>query len=112
VSGADLAENAKPFPDRLRVERGAVEGFLRAGAGTPAQTLLVDPPRSGISREAMAGIASRGARRIVYVSCDVATLARDTRRLVDAGYLLTRLEAFDLFPNTAHVESLAVLERR
>jgi tRNA/tmRNA/rRNA uracil-C5-methylase (TrmA/RlmC/RlmD family) len=112
ASGADLVENAKPFHDRLRVERGAVEGFLRAGPGTSAETLLVDPPRSGMSREAMAGIAARGARRIVYVSCDVATLARDTRRLVDAGYVLSHLEAFDLFPNTAHVESLAVLDRR
>jgi tRNA/tmRNA/rRNA uracil-C5-methylase (TrmA/RlmC/RlmD family) len=45
----------------------------------------------------------------VYVSCDVATLARDTGRLVKAGYRLEHIEAFDLFPNTAHVEALAVL---
>jgi 23S rRNA (uracil1939-C5)-methyltransferase len=43
------------------------------------------------------------------VSCDVATLSRDLRRMIDAGYRLDHLEAFDLFPNTAHVESLAVL---
>ena len=48
---------------------------------------------------------------MVYVSCDVATSARDARALIDAGYRLIGLRAFDLFPNTAHVESLAVFER-
>jgi len=46
----------------------------------------------------------------VYVSCDVATLARDARRLVDAGYTIARADAFDLFPNTPHVETVVVLE--
>jgi 23S rRNA (uracil1939-C5)-methyltransferase len=48
---------------------------------------------------------------LIYVSCDVATFARDTRKLIDAGYSLARLEAFDLFPNTAHVEAIAVFSR-
>jgi 23S rRNA (uracil1939-C5)-methyltransferase len=46
----------------------------------------------------------------VYVSCDIATLARDARRLVDAGYALQRVDAFDLFPNTPHVETVAIFE--
>ena len=56
-------------------------------------------------------ILQRSAR-LVYVSCDVATFARDLSRFVQAGYALEHLEAFDLFPNTAHVEGLAVLTRR
>lgn len=108
---ADLVENAEPFAGRLRVEHQAVERFLGSVRGAPAETLILDPPRTGMSREAFAGVVAHGARRVVYVSCDVATLARDVRRLVDAGYRLVHLEAFDLFPNTPHVESLVVLDR-
>jgi len=49
--------------------------------------------------------------RIVYLSCDPATLARDVRRFIEAGYGLDHIEAFDLFPNTAHIETLVVLTR-
>ena len=61
-----------------------------------------------MSKEALDGAIDVRAPRIVYVSCDVATLARDARRLVDAGYVLERADAFDLFPNTPHVETVAV----
>jgi 23S rRNA (uracil1939-C5)-methyltransferase len=73
-------------------------------------TIVVDPPRTGISAEALDGIVRQHPRRLVYVSCDPATLARDARRLLDAGYLLGSLRAFDLFPNTPHVEALAVFD--
>jgi len=52
-----------------------------------------------------------GPHRIVYVSCDVATLARDARRIVDAGYAVDRADAFDLFPNTPHVETVVVFDK-
>ena len=71
-------------------------------------TVIVDPPRTGISAEAMASLVKRAAPRIVYVSCDPATMARDARRLLDGGYRLESLRAFDLFPNTPHVEALGV----
>ena len=110
-SGADLAQNARPFGDRVQVERGAVERFLgRPGAARP-ETMIVDPPRTGMTREALAGVLGLGAPRVVYVSCDVATLARDAGRLTAAGYRLSAVEAFDLFPNTPHIESLAVFDR-
>jgi len=74
------------------------------------QTLILDPPRTGLSGKALEGVAGLRAPRIVYVSCDAPTLARDVRALVDAGYELRQLTAFDLFPNTAHVETVAVLQ--
>jgi tRNA/tmRNA/rRNA uracil-C5-methylase (TrmA/RlmC/RlmD family) len=76
----------------------------RIGAET---TILVDPPRTGLSKSAMQGIAHAAAGRVVYVSCDPATFARDTRILLDAGYRLDEVIGMDLFPNTAHVETVA-----
>jgi 23S rRNA (uracil1939-C5)-methyltransferase len=64
-----------------------------------------------MSKDALAGTIAAAPRRIVYVSCDVATLARDTRTLLDAGYALEQITGIDLFPNTAHVESVALFTR-
>ena len=58
-----------------------VERFLQSTRLAPDATLIVDPPRTGMSREAAAGLSGSGVARIVFVSCDVATLARDVRRL-------------------------------
>jgi 23S rRNA (uracil1939-C5)-methyltransferase len=110
-AAADLRANAGPFGDRLRTYHEPVEGFLHADPRDVLAAAIVDPPRTGMSAEALAGLVRVGALRIVYVSCDVATLARDARRFVDAGYTVTRVSGFDLFPETAHVESLAVFER-
>jgi tRNA/tmRNA/rRNA uracil-C5-methylase (TrmA/RlmC/RlmD family) len=74
-------------------------------------TVIVDPPRTGISKDAITHLIRLQPSRLVYISCDVATLARDTRALHDAGYSLADLSGVDLFPNTAHVESIAVLTR-
>jgi 23S rRNA (uracil1939-C5)-methyltransferase len=112
VSGADLQGNAEAFGTRVRVERRSVEGFLADRKGPPRTvTYIVDPPRTGISKEAMDGIVHAKPGRIVYVSCDVATFARDTRTLLDSGYELGAVTGFDLFPNTAHVETIATFSR-
>ena len=111
VSSRDLLRNAAPLYDTLRVMRTSVEAFVAGPAREAPQTLIVDPPRTGMSKEALEGIARIGAARIVYVSCDAPTMARDARRLLDAGYRLVSLRAFDLFPNTPHVETLGVFER-
>ena len=107
-SVADLQENAASFASAIRVIPGRVEDHV-ATQGQVTGTIIVDPPRTGISREAMDAIATRGAMRIVYVSCDPPTMARDARRLLDAGYRLDSLKGFDLFPNTPHVEVIATL---
>jgi 23S rRNA (uracil1939-C5)-methyltransferase len=113
VSSADLRTNAEPFAGRVRVTRQSVEAYVAQehGRGTADETFIVDPPRTGMSKDALAGTIAAAPRRIVYVSCDVATLARDTRTLLDAGYALEQITGIDLFPNTAHVESVALFTR-
>ncbi len=109
MSGGDLLANAEPYAPRVRVVRRGVEAYLRTAGW--ADTFIVDPPRTGVSKEALAGIVRSGPACIVYVSCDMATFARDTRALLDAGYGLEGVTGIDLFPNTAHVEAVAAFRR-
>ena len=111
VSGADLLANAVPYLDRVDVQRMSVESFLRSTDAVEGATFIVDPPRTGMSKEALSGIVKAAPQRLIYVSCDVATLARDTRTLLDNRYELESLTGIDLFPNTAHVESIATFAR-
>jgi 23S rRNA (uracil1939-C5)-methyltransferase len=110
TSGSDLLRNAAPYAAAVRAHVESVEQYLKRRT-EPAATIVVDPPRTGMSRDAMQSIVTAGAAMVVYVSCDPPTMARDARRLVDGGYALASLTAFDLFPNTPHVESLAVFSR-
>jgi len=106
-SARDLEANAGTAGPALGVAHQSVEAYVHErGAVSPDTTVIVDPPRTGLSREAMAGILALGAGRLVYVSCDVATLARDARAIVEAGYALGPVELFDMFPNTAHIETV------
>ncbi len=111
AGAADLRVNAAPFGPSLAAVEMAVEGYLRMRPVPAEATVVLDPPRTGMSKDATAAVVAQKARRLVYVSCDVATFARDARKLLDAGYRLEHLEAFDLFPNTAHVESVGVFAR-
>jgi 23S rRNA (uracil1939-C5)-methyltransferase len=108
-SSRDLVENAAEWPG-IDVFRGAVEEAMANTPREPADVIVVDPPRTGLSPAAITAIVRWTAPRIVYVSCDPPTLARDARRLAEAGYVLTSIEAFDFFPNTPHVETLAVFD--
>jgi tRNA/tmRNA/rRNA uracil-C5-methylase (TrmA/RlmC/RlmD family) len=110
-SAHDLEHNAAPYAGAIAVTHIPVERYVENRTSRATQTVVLDPPRTGVSGEAMSGILAMKAPRIVYVSCDVATLARDVRRFGEAGYRLDHIEAFDLFPNTAHVETLVVLTR-
>lgn len=111
VSGADLDENAAPFADRVTVRHDSVEAAVRTMRPAAFDTVIVDPPRTGLSPEALDGMLRLAATQIVYVSCDPATLARDAAALIGAGYAIERLRVFDLFPNTAHVETIARFTR-
>jgi 23S rRNA (uracil1939-C5)-methyltransferase len=107
-SGADLKRNAAGHD--IRPVIGPVERFV-ADAPRTFGTVIVDPPRTGLSKPAAAGVIALAAPRLIYVSCHIATLARDARLLLDAGYRIAGLRAFDLFPNTAHVETVISFAR-
>lgn len=112
ASGADLRANAEPWSERLEIALSSVEEVLRAVAPDVADVVVLDPPRTGMSSQALAGMLALGAPRIVYVSCDPATLARDARAILTDGYRLGTIQAFDMFPNTAHVETVCTFLRK
>jgi tRNA/tmRNA/rRNA uracil-C5-methylase (TrmA/RlmC/RlmD family) len=97
----------------VRVERGRVDHVLRRLRLRRADLVVLDPPRSGAGKSVVDLLSRVRARRIAYVACDPAALARDLRWFADrGGYDLAGLRAFDLFPMTSHVECVAVLEPR
>ena len=114
----EAVENAKRNAIRNGIEN--VE-FLCADAGQAARrlalrgvlpdVLVVDPPRKGLDETARDAILKMLPPRVVYVSCDPATLARDVAELCGTGYTLERAQAFDLFPRTNHVETVVLLRR-
>ena len=77
----------------------------------PEVTVLTDPPRSGISREALQGIVNINAGTLIYISCAADTLVRDLKILVNAGYSIVYARMLDMFPRTGHFESLVVLKK-
>ena len=107
---ADLRFNLeRSGATNVDIREGPVEEVLPRLQVHSPDALVLDPPRAGVSAEALERIGVLRARRVVYLSCDPATLARDLGRLRDGGYQLRHVEAFDLFPHTPHVETLATM---
>ena len=106
----DAKRNTADLPS-VEVMRAAVTPGLVARLGD-IDLVVLDPSREGAGQAVMASLVELqpGPRRIVYVSCDPASFARDVRVLLDAGWTLQSLRAFDLFPMTSHVEVVAVIE--
>jgi 23S rRNA (uracil1939-C5)-methyltransferase len=90
---------------------GTVEKLLRNPPAEPADILIVDPPRPGLSPKALRNVAALGVPTLVYVSCNPAALARDLRELAARGYAIETIAPFDFFPHTPHLETLAVLHK-
>ncbi|GHJ40662.1 class I SAM-dependent RNA methyltransferase [Streptomyces sp. TS71-3] len=107
----DARHNLREFP-RVRIEQGKVEQTLPRTGITEADLILLDPPRTGAGRATVTHLTTLGARRIAYIACDPAALARDLAyfREADTPYRVRTLRAFDLFPMTHHVECVAILE--
>ncbi len=105
---ADARHNLGALPT-VRVERGRVDHVLRRLRLRRADLVVLDPPRSGAGKAVVDLLSRVKARRIAYVACDPAALARDLRWFAERGYELIDLRAFDLFPMTQHVECVALL---
>lgn len=91
-------------------DAGAVAAKFAAERLRP-EVVVVDPPRKGLEGGVIGSIAEMGPERVVYVSCNPGTLARDVKRFRDAGYGLVKAAAVDMFPRTAHVETVVLLQR-
>ena len=108
----DFTANLDEF-DNVELYEGTAEEVLPGLVGQIGNLsyVIVDPPRAGIERHALDAIVQLKPQRIVYVSCDPSTLARDAARLIAGGYKLTDVTPFDLFPQTYHIESVSVFEK-
>lgn len=105
-AGRNGIENAEFFCG----DASAIAARL-AAEGIRPDLVTVDPPRKGLAEEVVASIARMDPKRVVYVSCDPATLARDIKRFSGEGYTVQKAAAVDLFPRTPHVETVCLLVR-
>ncbi len=106
----DFSANLDEF-DNVELYEAPAEAVL-PGLDLHPDLVLVDPPREGIGRSALDGLLRLAAPRLVYVSCDPATLGRDARRLAAGGYTLEQVTLFDQFPQTFHIESISLWAKR
>ncbi len=109
AAGSDAEVNLGRLENVTRVV-GNVEDHLPGMQPSP-EVVVVDPPRAGLQPIVIEAILASRVRRLVYVSCDPATLARDVRMLVDGGFTLDEVQPLDMFPHTQHIECVTVLDR-
>lgn len=103
----DYTTNLDDF-DNIELYEASVEDVLNS-VNFQADILVLDPPRSGLGTKAVQGVLAQGARQLAYISCDPATLARDAKQLAAGGYKLDKVTMFDMFPQTYHVETIALM---
>jgi 23S rRNA (uracil1939-C5)-methyltransferase len=108
---ADARWNARASGRPIHVVGRSVDDWSPKPGDRRPDLVVMDPPRAGLTRTALSRVLALGSPRLVYVSCEPATLARDVSRLVQAGYALRRVAGFDMFPQTAHAEMVVELAR-
>ena len=108
----DFAGNLDEF-ENISLYEGAVEVILPEIAEQikPINLVVLDPPRAGLNAKARQSLIDLEPKEIIYISCDPSTLARDLKHFKEAGYSLQSVHAFDMFPQTSHVETMTVLRR-
>jgi len=106
----NAARNARGNCEFIAADAGAVFAAVPFAGADAA--VIVDPPRKGCGDAFLAQLAAFGPRTVVYVSCNPETQARDVAALAPAGYACLRVQPFDMFPQTKHVEAVATLARR
>lgn len=109
AAGVDASKNLAQFNNVTRVV-GKVEDTLPGMTPDP-DVVVIDPPRAGLFPGVVEAIVASTARRVVYVSCDPGTLARDLRLFVDGGFAVREVQPVDMFPHTQHIECVTTLDR-
>ena len=111
-SAAADSDAALNFEGLENIEQltGTVEALLPGLQPSP-DVVIIDPPRTGLDASVIEAMIASRARRVVYVSCDPATLSRDLRVFVDGGFELIEIQPVDMFPHTQHIECVTVLDR-
>jgi tRNA/tmRNA/rRNA uracil-C5-methylase (TrmA/RlmC/RlmD family) len=108
-SAEDARINAERAGLAVRVVEGDVRAVLPQLPAVAGEAVVLDPPRAGAGPDVLGALLARAPRAVVYVSCDPPTLARDLALLQSRGYVIDALSAWDLFPDTFHVETVVRL---
>lgn len=108
----DFAGNLDEF-ENISLYEGTVEVILPEIVAQikPTDLVVLDPPRAGLNAKARQALIDLNPKEIIYISCDPSTLARDLKHFSEAGYCLQNVHAFDMFPQTAHVETVVLLSK-
>ena len=108
----DFAGNLDEF-ENISLYEGAVEVILPEIVAQikPTDLVVLDPPRAGLNAKARQALIDLNPMEIIYISCDPSTLARDLKHFSEAGYCLQNVHAFDMFPQTAHIETVVLMSR-
>lgn len=119
IIAVEMDSRVKPFVEKNLESKKysfypfTLESYIKRGLNKKnrPETIIVDPPRKGLSEDVRRFLVQSGAKRILYVSCDPVTMARDIGELTNKEFDLTYYESFDFYPQTHHIESFCVLER-